>query len=327
MCSTSQWSYQRARTELSAINWKEECDKVLYRPFDDRWTVLNRNVVTIPRKRIMNQLCKSNLAICIGRQGQATGNDPWNLIFCTSKPEDYNLFARGNNICLPRDFHPDAGQNKDIGFLDLENGEVPNINAEIIQSWTDLGLCSGPNKKKGEQIFNYIYGFLHSHEYRLRYGAFLAMEFPRIFRPRKRELFEKIGHFGELLLSIHMMKFKDLDPSLKLIGSDNFKIEKVSYSQDTIWINAEKTKGFGNVTEEVWRFKIGGYQVCEKWLKDRQEKNGRKPRIGRTLEKNDLRHYQKIITGIGQTIYIMRQIDDLINDFEGWPRAFATKDS
>jgi hypothetical protein len=30
------------------------------------------------------------------------------------------------------------------------------------------------------------------------------------------------------------------------------------------------TQYFGNVPEAVWNFKVGGYQVCDKWLKDRK---------------------------------------------------------
>ena len=46
------------------------------------------------------------------------------------------------------------------------------------------------------------------------------------------------------------------------------------------------TIGFRGVPEDVWNFHIGGYQVCEKWLKDRK---------GRTLSKDDIAHYQKIV--------------------------------
>ena len=27
---------------------------------------------------------------------------------------------------------------------------------------------------------------------------------------------------------------------------------------------------FEGITEEVWEYQIGGYQVCDKWLKDRK---------------------------------------------------------
>ncbi|MCX5831394.1 MAG: hypothetical protein NT140_05840 [Deltaproteobacteria bacterium] len=33
--------------------------------------------------------------------------------------------------------------------------------------------------------------------------------------------------------------------------------------------NIRPTQYFGGVPVEIWHFHIGGYQVCEKWLKDR----------------------------------------------------------
>jgi hypothetical protein len=58
---------------------------------------------------------------------------------------------------------------------------------------------------------------------------------------------------------------------------------------------------------EVWNFHIGGYQVCEKWLKDRR---------GRTLSYEDLEHYAKVVTALRETIRLMAEIDAAIPK---WP--------
>lgn len=68
------------------------------------------------------------------------------------------------------------------------------------------------------------------------------------------------------------------------------------------------------MSEEVWSFHIGGYQVCEKWLKDRK---------GRTLSDDDIAHYQKIIVALAETIRLMQEIDEVIEQHGGWPGAFA----
>ena len=69
------------------------------------------------------------------------------------------------------------------------------------------------------------------------------------------------------------------------------------------------TKGqyFEGVPPEVWEFHIGGYQVCEKWLKDRR---------GRQLSYDDLTHYQKVVVALKETISLMEKIDDAVPD---WP--------
>ena len=68
--------------------------------------------------------------------------------------------------------------------------------------------------------------------------------------------------------------------------------------------------------EDVWNFHIGGYQVCEKWLKDRK---------GRTLSKDDIAHYQKIVVALTETIRLMKEIDEVIDQHGGWPGAFSAQ--
>jgi len=55
---------------------------------------------------------------------------------------------------------------------------------------------------------------------------------------------------------------------------------------------------------------IGDYQVCEKWLKDRRQKE---------LSYEDIRHYEKIVVAMGETIRLMKQIDEVIDAPGGWP--------
>jgi hypothetical protein len=72
--------------------------------------------------------------------------------------------------------------------------------------------------------------------------------------------------------------------------------------------------GSRGVTEPVWDFHIGGYQVCEKWLKDRK---------GRTLSSEDITHYHRIVVALHETIRLMGEIDEVIEAHGGWPGAFS----
>jgi len=60
----------------------------------------------------------------------------------------------------------------------------------------------------------------------------------------------------------------------------------------------------------VWEFHVGGYQVCEKWLKDRK---------GRKLSFEDLAHYQRIVSALAETIRLMAEIDTVIEEHGGFP--------
>jgi hypothetical protein len=82
-------------------------------------------------------------------------------------------------------------------------------------------------------------------------------------------------------------------------------VEKVGYDEKTQRVNINKTQYFEGVPSEVWNFHIGGYQVCQKWLKDRQKAK-------RKLSVDDINHYQKIVVALKETIRLMAKIDELI---------------
>lgn len=64
---------------------------------------------------------------------------------------------------------------------------------------------------------------------------------------------------------------------------------------------------FEGIPPQVWEFQVGGYQVLDKWLKDRR---------GRALTQDDLEHYQRIVVALSRTIELMEQIDARIG---AWP--------
>ncbi len=75
-----------------------------------------------------------------------------------------------------------------------------------------------------------------------------------------------------------------------------------------VYIN--KTQYFNGMPPEVWEFHVGGYQVCHKWLKDRK---------GRVLSYEDIRHYQRVVAALSETIALMERIDEAIDESGGWP--------
>jgi hypothetical protein len=97
------------------------------------------------------------------------------------------------------------------------------------------------------------------------------------------------------------------------MGDKNAVVEKIFWSENTIFIDKDRTASFESVIPEVWEFHVGGYQVCEKWLKDRK---------GRKLSNDDISHYQKILGAIFETLNVMKEIDSAIEIHGGWPDAF-----
>jgi hypothetical protein len=142
----------------------------------------------------------------------------------------------------------------------------------------------------------------------------LQTDFPRVLEPGSGELFRRLARLGSELVMLHLMESPKLDkPIAPYIGAANPEVEKITYGRDTVWLDNGQTRGFRGVPKAVWNFHIGGYQVCDKWLKDRK---------GRTLSKDDIAHYQKIVVALSETIRLMQEIDEVIEQHGGWPDAF-----
>lgn len=173
----------------------------------------------------------------------------------------------------------------------------------------DLSSTFGP-----EDIFNYIYAVFHSPTYRQRYAEFLKIDFPRVPMTSSPQLFRRLCILGEELVALHLLEspyLSQLITRYPVVG-DNI-VEKgfpkfVAYEEGApgyVYIN--ESQYFEGVPKEVWEFHVGGYRVCEKWLKDRR---------GRQLSFDDLMHYQKVVVALKETIRLMAEIDKAI---PGWP--------
>jgi predicted helicase len=169
---------------------------------------------------------------------------------------------------------------------------------------------SGDLKKTvgAEDIFHYVYALLHSPGYRTRYAEFLRKDFPRIAVVSDRKVFASLVEKGKQLNSLHFLKLPELEDFVtEFPEKGNNVIERLTFMPDKerVWINPKQY--FDGVSEEAWHFQIGGYRVCEKWLKDRKDE---------TLSYDDLQHWQRIVLAVNRTMQIMEEIDELIPT---WP--------
>jgi hypothetical protein len=132
------------------------------------------------------------------------------------------------------------------------------------------------------------------------------MDFPRVPFTKNYNLFIQIGKLGKQLADLHLLKSKELDKAISKLSNDgNCKVEKPKYEDDKVWINKEQF--FDGISEEVWLYQIGGYQVCEKWLKDRKE---------RILTGDEMQTYCKIVTALSKTIELQNEIDKYYESVE-----------
>ena len=122
------------------------------------------------------------------------------------------------------------------------------------------------------------------------------------------KLFAKVAAIGQRLTELHLLRSPELDtPAARFEGLGDDLVGKgtkagVRYvpAEERVYIN--KSQYFAPVPQAVWDYRVGGYQVCEKWLKDRRE---------RRLDLDDARTYCRIVTALKLTIEIQAELDAL----------------
>jgi predicted helicase len=158
------------------------------------------------------------------------------------------------------------------------------------------------------KVFDYIYGVLHSPDYRETFAEFLKIDFPHIPYPANPEVFKHVSEKGEALRRLHLMEPAAIGdapyPFLTEEGADpqeaNNEVTAAhpKLRDGRVYIN--KRQYFDGVPQVAWDFYIGGYQPAQKWLKDRK---------GRSLSWDDIGHYQKIVKILIETDRIMKDIE------------------
>jgi len=134
-------------------------------------------------------------------------------------------------------------------------------------------------------------------------GSATLIDFPRIPFDVDLASFNRLAIIGQELIDAHLMRriptSKIGEPEFE--GEENFIVEKVAYNQENQRLYFNKSCYFNNVSLKVWEFKIGGYQVLDKYLKSRKDLS--------ILE--DLNHIQNIIKVLEFTIIKMNEIEHI----------------
>jgi hypothetical protein len=298
--------------------------QVLYRPFDWRYTYYTgqtRGFICMPRPEVMpHMMAGANVGLIATRQTR----DKWDVLATRSIISHKSMAAFDINSLFPLYLYPIASAPKagQKSLLEAEpwpaskGGRRPNLNPQFIADAEkrlpmqfmpdgrgDLADTFGP-----EDVFHYAYAVFHSPTYRSRYAEFLKVDFPRLPLTSDKKVFGALVEKGAELVSLHLMEasaLNTLTTKYPVAGSNT--VEKVRYEEKgrRVWINS--TQYFESVPPEVWGFHVGGYQVCEKWLKDRK---------GRKLTWDDVQHYQKVVVALAETIRLMGEIDAVI---PSWP--------
>ncbi len=306
------WNTQREREKVrNNINYKTQFLSYSYRPFDVRWIFYQPNLIEIGRggasKEIMQHFFNENFGLTFTRQ-LSTGK--FFHAFVTTHITDMCLIStktKETTYVCPLYLYPDEPVGA-IHELPLQNKSqpqrIPNFNPEFLQALKG-SLSSAPPP---DEIFYYIYAVLYSPTYRKRYNEFLKIDFPRIPLPSTYDTFKQLSDLGKELVDLHLLRYSNLEKTdVGFPKGDSNKVEKVSYNEGNRRVLMNKEQYFEGVSKEVWEYRIGAYQVMEKYLKDRK---------GRKLSLDEINHYMKVAKAIRLTIELQEMIDDIYRKIE-----------
>ena len=324
----SYWNLRSAREQLAKVKHIDSYVKpYCYRPFDFRYVFYHEAVCERLRQEVMQHMDNQNLAFLTHRP-QSPGD--FTFAFCTRLIGDQCVAANktaggGNSFQFPLYLYPEAGTGKhgqtELGVETAQwpagpGGRRPNLSPAFVGELAKLlGLNFVPDGKGDlqttfgpEDVFHYMYAVFHSPTYRKRYAEFLKSDFPRLPLTSDRSLFVALTGKGSELVSLHLMESPKLDQLITTFPEKGSNlVEKVTYVDALQRVCINGIQYFQGVPREAWEFHIGGYQVLEKWLKDRK---------GRELTWDDTQHYQKVVVALKETIRVMGEVDAAIPK---WP--------
>jgi hypothetical protein len=297
--TNAQWDMPRARRDLRGTIKDDLFGEADYRPFDTRAIYYDGRLISNPRPLLQRSVWKRDNICLISVRRVRTGDWAHSWV-CGRVPLAEVISSADNCHVFPLYQYEDSGG----ALLDASRARVANLRVP------------GRTCIPAETFFSAVYALLWSEAYRDRYGRFLTDDYPRVPLFMPDALVTRLSTLGGQLVDLHLLK----TPVGECATPDYFGpmpglVEAVGYDDEVVWLSKDRTRGFRPVPEAVWLERVGRYQVCEKWLKDRK---------GQALSKHDIAAYRGIIGALSKTISLVKEIDGVIDAHGGWPGAFQS---
>ncbi|HGS4810784.1 TPA: DEAD/DEAH box helicase [Vibrio parahaemolyticus] len=235
----------------------------IYRPFNKQWLYFNRklNEVVGLMPMIFPSLESKNRVISVSGVGAKNFS-----ALISECPPCFDNIEKGQ--CFPLYIYNEDGSNKRDAITDealqLFQSAYPTI------------------KVSKEDIFYYIYGLLHSDDYRSKYADNLSKELPRIPRVKDANDFTAFCEAGRKLAKLHI-NYENVDCYKAEIDSkatedQHYYVEKMKHPKkkvdgksvndlSSIIYNHRIT--INNIPEEAYRYVINGKSAIA-WVMERQ---------------------------------------------------------
>jgi predicted helicase len=267
--SSSLLSYATRRIEIPYD--ETETRLSLYRPFAKQFMHFNERVVHRPYQlpKLFPTHKHENLLICVSGIGMPKDFS----VVITDVLPDVQLMPNGQ--CFPLYYYDKSEQTEQMNLFDTgeEYTRRDGISDFILERVREL--CGSKVTKR--DIFYYVYGILHSEEYRAKYAVNLKKSLPRLPLPEEPKLFWAFSKAGEKLAELHL-NYETLPPWKELKedspkAKPSYRVTKMRFAKEgkeenktAIVYNDDVT--VWNIPLEAYDYVVNGKSAIE-WIMER----------------------------------------------------------
>ena len=245
----------------------------LYRPFTKQWMYFNRtfNERVLQMPKIFPQAGVENLVICVTGLGESAGFST----LISAAVNNFHFIA--GSQCFPLYLYDEAANaSRNDLFAEPAEGGLRRRAAITDAGMSHFHAAYPDEPISKEDLFYYVYGILHSPDYRERYADNLSKELPRIPAVKKAADFWVFSKAGRALADLHL-NYETVKPYPLTIEAKgtltdaDYRVEKMKLAKKgdktTVIYNHRITlKG---IPEAAWDYVVNGKAALD-WVMERQ---------------------------------------------------------
>lgn len=273
----------KLKSGIRAIYKSDFCRIALYRPYCKINLFFDTFFIHRPYQlpKLFPTSNHKNLVICVS----GLGGNKENSAYISNCIVDLNCLDAGTQ-CFPLYWYEEEQQTYQTGGMDnmFESPESSYIQREGITDW----ILTAARKQYGykvtkEDIFYYVYGLLHSPDYRTTFATDLKKSLPRLPLVEKADDFWAFSKAGRELADLHL-NYETIEPYRKCIVSFapltnkgdkmNYHVEKMRFGKidsktvDKSVIHYNNAITITDIPAEAYEYMVNGKSAIE-WIMER----------------------------------------------------------